>query len=379
MRNSFQFGSVVRVYRREGDCWRLRYRIGSKQCSDYIGSLRQYPSKASAEKAAEKMRGVLNNVPTDIITVGDLIDRYERDAMPERSTTAASYRSIFRRIGNEWGEMRLDKFSIDMVSVETWLKEMTVIGRHPKPGTKPLVSNLYRAQVKNLLHSLMEHAMKWQAIQTQRNPIELVRLRGTSRAKDLVILTPAQYAALLDDDQLPEVVKVMVQIMAGLGLRVSETLGLCWSDFDFDEQTVQIQRRVVGGVSDDTKTASSKASLPLHDRLIDVLRWWKARVVASKWVFASERGVPYGRDYLRSEYLQPAGERIGVDGLGWHGFRHFYRSMLRETGASLEDQKGLLRHARISTTIDTYGGNDSAERLRPMNQKVVEMLPRRSA
>lgn len=89
--------------------------------------------------------------------------------------------------------------------------------------------------------------------------------------------------------------------------------------------------------------------------------------------------MPYNRDYLRSEYLQPAGERIGVDGLGWHSLRHTYRDLMRQEGVSLEDQKNLMRHSRLATTIDTYGGDEKVEQLRPVNAKVVEMLKRRSA
>ena len=211
--------------------------------------------------------------------------------------------------------------------------------------------------------------------------MELVRLKGGARAKDIVILSVEQYAALLEDRQLPEVVKVMIQVMAGLGLRVSEALGLQWLDTDFEAGTIQIQRSVVHGQANDTKTASSKTVLPLHGNLIEVLRAWKAHEsFRSRWIFCSERtGRPLDRDHLRSAYLEPAGERIGVKGLGFHSIRHSYRAMLRQTGASLEDQKGLMRHSRIGTTIDTYGGADSAERLRPMNDKIVEMLPRRIA
>jgi integrase len=268
-----------------------------------------------------------------------------------------------------------------MVEVEDWLKNLHVVGRHPKPGKQRLVSPLYRSQVKNIFHLAIEKAILWGALPMQRNPVELVKLKGSGqRAKDLVILTLPQYQQFLDDPELPEVVRVMVQLAAGLGLRVSEILGLKWSDLDFDAKTVKVQRSVVNGQANDTKTDSSKAALPLHDSLIDVLRWWHPRAVKSPWVFCSERtGRPYDRDWLRAQYLQPAGERIGVQGLGWHGFRHFYRSMLRATGASLEDQKGLMRHSRIATTIDVYGGDDNADRLRPMNQKIIEMMPRRSA
>jgi integrase len=378
---SFQNGSVIRVSRKGVDCWRLRYRLNGTQHSDFIGSIRQYPTKSSAEKAAEKMRSLLNNAPTEIITMSDLIDRYEREAMPERAATAASYKSIFRRIRDRWGAMRLDQFSIDMVSVEVWLQELTVIGRHPKPGPKSLVSPLFRAQIKNLMHTLIEHAMKWGALPAQRNCIELVRLKGGARVKDIVILDVAQYAALLDDPELPEVVKVLIQLLSGLGLRISEALGLQWSDTDFEAGTIQIQRSVVHGQANDTKTASSKTVLPLHSNLVEVLRAWKEReAFKSRWVFCSERtGRPLDRDWLRAEYLQPAGERIGVGGLGWHGLRHLHRALLRQCGTPIEAQKNLMRHSKISTTFDVYGGSGKVEELRPVNARVIEMLARKRA
>ena len=379
MRTSWQKGSVIRVKQKSGDVWRLRYRLDGIQRSDYIGTIKQYQTKAAAEKAAEKMRSIINFTPSEVITVGDLIDRYEREAMPEREATAASYRSIFRRIRERWNDVRLDQFSLDMTAVEEWLKNLTVIGRHPKPGIKPPVSPLYLAQVKNIFHTLIEHGMKWGAIQTQRNPIELVRLKGNSRAKELVILTLDQYQALLDDPQLPETVKVMVQLAAGLGLRVSEILGLKWDDTDFEAGTIKIQRSVVHGKANDTKSKTSTATLPLHEALIDVLRGWKAHeALKSRWIFCSERtGRPLDRDWLRSEYLQPAGERIGLPGLGWHSLRHTNRAMMRTLGIDMETQRGLMRHSKIATTINTYGGADSAERLRPANSRIVEMLPRR--
>ena len=380
MRTSWQKGSVIRVHQKSGDIWRLRYRLDGIQRSDYIGTIKQHPTKASAEKAAEKMRSIINFTPTEIITVGNLIDKYEREAMPEREATAASYKSIFRRIRERWGDVRLDQFSLDMVAVEDWLKDLKVVGRHPKPGVKPPVSPLFRAQVKNIFHTLIEHGMKWGALQTQRNPLELVRLKGNARAKELVILTLPQYSALLDDPQLPETVKVMVQLAAGLGLRVSEILGLKWDDTDFEAKTIHIQRSVVHGKANDTKSKTSAATLPLHDALIEILRGWKTHeALKSRWIFCSERtGRPLDRDWLRAEYLQPAGERIGLPGLGFHSMRHFYRAMLRKMDTPLEVQKNLLRHSKLATTIDTYGGKDDIERLRPANNKIVEFLSQRA-
>jgi hypothetical protein len=51
--------------------------------------------------------------------------------------------------------------------------------------------------------------------------------------------------------------------------------------------------------------------------------------------------------------------------------------MMREEKISLEEQKTLMRHSDIRTTLG-YGGKTPAEVGRPANAKVVEMLRRRA-
>lgn len=57
----------------------------------------------------------------------------------------------------------------------------------------------------------------------------------------------------------------------------------------------------------------------------------------------------------------PAGQKLGLDGVGWHTFRHTYRSWLDATGAPLGVQQKLMRHAQISTTIDVWECADGIE------------------
>lgn len=381
MRHSYQSGSVIRVHAQSGDYWRFRFRDGKTHRSEYIGSLTEFPTKAQAEKAAERFRAQANQV-TEVITVADLVAKFWQEAAPERETTAHSYRSIFKRVESDFGSLRLDEFARNPLAIEKWLKELKVIGRHPVKGPARLVSPLYRGQVRNLLHLLMQKAILWNHLHLQRNPMEMIRLKDSSkRKKDLVILTLEQYHALLEDEGLPLLVKTMIQIAAGLGLRVSEVLGLKWADLDFEQKTIRIRRSVVHGEANETKTASSATQLPLHENLIAVLQMWRMTAPAvNGWVFGSERtGKPYDRDSLREEYLQTAGERIGVQGLGWHSMRHLYRALLRQGNAPLEAQKNLMRHAKLSTTMDVYGGKNNVDALRPANSNVVEMLQRRSA
>jgi hypothetical protein len=42
---------------------------------------------------------------------------------------------------------------------------------------------------------------------------------------------------------------------------------------------------------------------------------------------------------IQKLHLKPAGERIGIKGLGWYAFRHSYRGLLDESGANAGMQK----------------------------------------
>jgi integrase len=360
----------------------MRFRDSKAQRSEYLGTVRELPTKAAAEKAAAALLSLINGPRSECITIANLIDRFLNEAMPTRPATAHSYQSILKRVRNDWGDTRIDQFISNIMAVQNWLESLTVIGRHPKPGRQAPVSPMYRGQVRNVLHMLFEKAQLWQVVAIERNPISLLKAKDASkRTKDLTILTLEQYQALLADPELPLLVKTLIQVCAGLGLRISEALGLRWEDLNFDEGELRIRRSVVNGVAGETKTKGSAAKLPLHPEIIGVLRSWRvAEAVVGGWVFGSERtGRPYDRDNLRSGYLTPAGRRIGIEHLGFHCFRHSYRAMLRTTGASIEDQKNLLRHSRIATTMDTYGGKSSVEELRSGNAAVIDILTRKMA
>jgi hypothetical protein len=73
------------------------------------------------------------------------------------------------------------------------------------------------------------------------------------------------------------------------------------------------------------------------------------------------------RPLLHEERWKAAGKYSSV---GWHTFRHTYRSWLDDTGAPVGVQQKLMRHAQISTTMNVYG-NALMDAKREANSKVV--------
>ena len=111
----------------------------------------------------------------------------------------------------------------------------------------------------------------------------------------------------------------------------------------------------------------------------ELLKEWQTKAPKSEagWVFASYDGKPFHAAPIQQDYFRPAGHSIGLKGeLGWHTFRHSYRSMLDASGAPIGVQQKLMRHAQVSTTMNVYG-SAYMEGKREARSKVVQMvLPR---
>jgi integrase len=74
--------------------------------------------------------------------------------------------------------------------------------------------------------------------------------------------------------------------------------------------------------------------------------------------------------------LREAGKKAGLGpDIGWHTFRHSYRSWLDETGAPMKVQQELMWHASIQTTMNVHG-QLMLQSKREANSKVVEMVLR---
>jgi integrase len=96
------------------------------------------------------------------------------------------------------------------------------------------------------------------------------------------------------------------------------------------------------------------------------------------WLFANPvTGRPYHQEQIQKRHIRKAGIAAGFGNIGWHTFRHSYRSWLDDTGAPLTVQKELMRHASIQTTMNIYG-KAMTDTKRQAHTKVVELVLRKS-
>jgi integrase len=371
-RARYQFGYLRRKPRkRKPDVWVWeRNATGPdgrrKRETVIVGTVDQYPTEAQAWRAVESYRvAVSSKKQNEDVLFGALVDRYVREKLPKRHSTASKYRSwITHHVKPKWEGVPIRK--VKPLLVEEWLMSLALA---PKS----------KGHVRSIMHILFNWAMKWEFIDIDRmNPMSLVRVEGSSkRLREPKILTVKEFRVLLD--QLKEPFRTMCIVAACLGLRASELVGLQWGDFDWEARAVHIQRGVVIGRVDEVKTTNSNRSLPVHPNLADLLLEYKAEAASGAgnhdWLFPSPYGTgrPRWPWTIQRDHLLPAGIRAGLGRIGWHSFRHSYSTLLHALHVDLKVQQELLRHSDIRTTMNIYT-QAVPNAMREANSRVVEMI-----
>jgi integrase len=365
-RSRYQNGSV-RLDPRT-NTWEFRWRENGKRLSRKLGTLAQLPTLTKATRAAEGYRLAANAELDDkpAVTFEAAARMYMVERMPKRHTTRTGYTNILENhVIPKWGEAEIG--TIKPLAVDRWFAVLPFA-----PKTK--------SHIKGVMRQVFEYTMLCELLDAQRNPMDFVRVeRGTMRQTEPRVLTPEEFGRLLQF--LPSVIhRNMVTVAVCLGLRRSELMGLKWSDFDWINNTVLVQRGVVANRTDAVKTKYSKKQLPLDSALTALLRNWRQMSEFnsdSDWVWASPwvaGAMPYYPNAIQFNYIRPAGKQAGLgDNIGWHTFRHTYRAWLDQTKAPMTVQKDLMRHANISTTMNVYGGA-MPEPMREANSAVVRMV-----
>jgi integrase len=343
----------------------------------------QYPTEAKVlvrlQKDVLRINGPQAYRAQNFPTLGLVIDRFMSEErieeivkqQPGEATitdglsysTARGYRSyLTKHVKSKWGSTPLA--AVKALEVTEWLKSLKL-----SPKT--------RGQVRALLHLLFERATLWGLIELQRNPIELVKVKGSSkRQKKPQILAPEKFQELVST--LKEPYKTMVIVAMCTGLRVSEVLALRWEHIDFKAGAMMVQQGVVNGRIGRVKTEASQDEVPLDPAFADVLLSRKGDR-SEGLVFPSHvTGGCFYSGIIQRQILKPKGEAIGIDGLRWHTFRHAYRSLLDESGAPIGVQQKLMRHANVSTTMNVYG-NSTLRAKQEANSKVVQMVMKHEA
>ncbi len=373
MRHRYQRGSLELEARPgRAKVWYFRWTdADGRRRSERLGTQAELPTKAKAAKAAEKHRALAIERPAKSageVTFSDAALAYmASDRFPANKGTADGYRNnIENHCRPKWDAVALK--AIQPLEVEHWLKSLEFAGKT-------------KGHIRSAMHLVYDFAMFSGMIPVSLNPIELVRVKGSStREREPVVISQEQFAAVLAN-VTKEPHRTMWMVAMALGIRRSEVSGLQWGDIEHGGTVLHIKRRVLGRTVEKTKTPKSKARNPLCQPLYERLMAWRGAATYNKdtdWIWASPYKAyewPYDLGSMWTETIKPAMTAAGLyqKGMGWHTLRHSYRAWLEACGTKLEVQMRLMRHSNLAMTMK-YGIDPVTDAMREANDRIGKMV-----
>ena len=140
---------------------------------------------------------------------------------------------------------------------------------------------------------------------------------------------------------------VIIEVLYGCGLRVSELVSLKMSNIYADEQMLQ----VIGKGDKERWVPINPCALEMMDMYIHTVRsHYNIKPGEEKYVFINRLGRHLSRNYIFM-FLQQAVRDAGLNKhVSPHSLRHSFATELVENGADLRAVQEMLGHESISTT-----------------------------
>lgn len=210
----------------------------------------------------------------------------------------------------------------------------------------------------------------------QKNWCKLVTLPKKTITKEVKVLTKEEQERFLKAINEHEL-ELLYTLTLGTGLRIGEVLGLKWSDIDFNNSELQVNRslqrtpiyendKIVRYEIQETtpKTKNSFRTVPIPKNITKSLIEYKKEQYIhislveddynnKDYVFCDKLGKPID-DKRPGRNLKSILSSIDIEPIKFHALRHTYATRLFELGVPPKTVQHLMGHADIETTMNIY-------------------------
>lgn len=236
--------------------------------------------------------------------------------------------------------------------------------------TKKPLSGKTILEHHRLLRAMLHKAVYWQLIVA--NPAERVQ-PPKSRKPKRKSYDDEQTKILLENLELlsskDTKYKVAIILTVFTGVRLGELMGLEWTDVDFKNGILSINRSSqylsdMGVFTKVPKTESSIREIAIPEFIISLLEeyklWYEEQksIYGELWtnsdrLFVQADGKPMHPSTISKWFVKYVGQ-IGLPVINFHGLRHTNASLLVAQNIDIAVISARLGHAQISTTLDFY-------------------------
>lgn len=377
----------------------LKYEDGSEKIQQKSG----FKTKRDANTARDKVIGELsagNYVVYSNVSVSDYMDFWLEEDIKKRVDSNNTYYSFSEIVKNHIKPAIGNKILTALNSGD--------IQKLYNTTTKKSVS------VARLLKSVMNISLRYAVSKKfiAANPAKGVNLPKSVKKKKYHIrnintqktLTMEQVDILLEASK-DTPIHMMVLFNVLMGLRCSEIIGLKYSDIDYVNRTITVQRQLGKKINTNkedvapktltkqevkTKTISSVRVLPIPDYVFEAILKEKELYEKHKsrrktafqdlgYICCSAYGRPRSKNYHWKHYKHLLAAN-GLPDTRWHDLRSTYCTMLLKNQHNPKAVSKLMGHAKEIITLDVYADNKGiiADGVPEIEAFMDEVLPRRA-
>jgi integrase len=317
-------------------------------------------AKAAEAEALRRIRdGVL--VEPSRLTVGAYLTELWLPSMASqvRATTLGGYRHNVRAyIVPRLGDIPLQRLSTARVGA--FYGELVASGGQKGRPLSPKTVRYVHTTLRRALRDAVADGLVVRNVAAQARP-------PRARRVEMHTWTAAEVGTFLASVREDRLYAAWL-LLATLGLRRGELLGLRWPDVDLTSGRIAIRNTLVmvdgKPAMAEPKTAKGRRSLTLAPQVLEAVRVHRAHQAAERlsWgadytdsglVVTTEDGRPIHPESLSSLFVRQA-KRAGLSPIRLHDLRHSVASILLAQGVHPKVVSEQLGHATIALTLDTY-------------------------
>lgn len=311
------------------------------------------------ESDTDRDRGELQE-PTAIVFrafLDEWVDRYRGQGRRGfRENTRDEYRRLIANYAHPFFSSKLkliDVTTFKLARFVDWLADEDEQGKRLSDSTiANIVIPLRAALTTANREGLIRHNPSQGLALPHREDIEEGEDEG-----EIKVFSREQLAAVLA--MAPESYKLLFEVLATTGLRISEGMALQRLHFQIDGSTpeVCVRRALVRGRVEPPKTKYGRREVRLPDSLVYRLRAHFAEQPdqdSTALVFTNRSGnvLEYGN--LLRRHLKPIVEEVNAPWAGFHTFRHTFASLHLSRGTNLLQLSRALGHHSAAFTLSRY-------------------------
>jgi integrase len=343
------------IYRR-GRSYVVIYRAGGRQRKEFAQTLDE-ARRLKRERETDRDRGELQERTTITLRAyfEEWVERYRGQGRRGfRESTREEYRRLLTRYAYEHFSEKLRLMDVTpyrLARFVDWLCDEVAQGRRLSDSTVanaviPVRAALATAQREGLIrHNPAVKLALPHREQIREDDEDEVKTLSRKQVRQLLARAPEEHRLLLE-------------VLASCGLRVSEAIALQRRHVHVDgaRPHLKIRRAIVKRRVEPPKTKHGRRDVPLAAGLAERLREHVASLPAGAetLVFSAAGGSALDPDNLRSRMLKPLVRKIGAPWAGFHTLRHTYASLQLACGVNIVQLSRVLGHHSPAFTLSVY-------------------------